>query len=173
MSFFSSFTTPVVIVRPFNTYGPRQSARAVIPTIITQLLNGNRRIKLGSIHPTRDFSYIEDTVRGFIAVAETESSIGEVINLGSNFEITIGDTAKLIADLMGVEIDIETDPQRIRPEKSEVERLWADNTKANLLAGWKPRFGGLAGLREGLQKTITWFSHSENLNRYKAELYNL
>ena len=173
MSFYNSFTTPVVIIRPFNTYGPRQSARAVIPTIITQLLNGSQRIKLGSLHPTRDFSYIEDTIRGFIAVAETENSIGEVINLGSNFEISIGDTTELIANLMGVDIDIETDSQRIRPEKSEVERLWADNTKANLLAGWKPSFGGLDGLREGLQKTIAWFSHSENLNHYKAEFYNL
>jgi NAD dependent epimerase/dehydratase len=129
-SFFASFDTPIAIVRPFNTYGPRQSARAVIPTIITQIATGKRRIKLGALRPTRDFNYVDDTVRGFIAAAESDASIGEVINVGSGFEISIGDLAHLIAEAMGVEIDIETDDVRLRPEKSEVERLLASNEKA-------------------------------------------
>ncbi|MFC1821660.1 NAD-dependent 4,6-dehydratase LegB [Thermodesulfobacteriota bacterium] len=173
ISFHLSFMTPVAIIRPFNTYGPRQSARAIVPTIITQLLNGKKRIKLGSLQPTRDFNYIDDTVRGFLSVAESENSIGEVINIGSNFEISIGDTAMIIADLMGLEVEIETDSQRIRPEKSEVERLWADNSKAKRLTGWEPRLSGQNGFREGLKKTIAWFSDRENLSRYKDDIYNL
>lgn len=173
MSFYSSFTTPVSIIRPFNTYGPRQSARAVIPTVITQLAKGARRIKLGSLHPTRDFSFIKDTVRGFIAVAESDRSIGEVINIGSNYEISIGDTVKLISNVMGAPVEIETDEVRIRPEKSEVERLWADNTKAKKLAGWEPQYSGSEGLRRGLVETIDWFHDPENLKAYKADLYNL
>jgi len=173
MSFYSSFATPVSIIRPFNTYGPRQSARAVIPTVITQLANGARRIKLGSLHPTRDFSYIKDTVRGFISVAESDRSIGEVINIGSNFEISVGDTVKLISDIMGAPVEIETDDVRIRPEKSEVERLWADNAKAKKLAGWEPQYSGREGLRRGLVETIDWFQDPENLKAYKAHLYNL
>jgi NAD dependent epimerase/dehydratase len=173
MSFYTTFETPVAIIRPFNTYGPRQSARAVIPTVITQIANGKRRIKLGSVHPTRDFSYIEDVVRGFLAVAESDKSVGEVINIGSNFEISIGETIKIIAEVMGVDIEIETDHQRIRPEKSEVEKLRADNTKAEKLAGWKPAYAGINGFRNGLEKTISWFTELENLKKYKADIYNL
>ena len=172
-SFYNSFDTPVAIVRPFNTYGPRQSARAVIPTVITQIANGLRKIKLGALHPTRDFNYVKDTVRGFIAVAESEKSLGEVINLGSNFEITIGETVNLIAEVMGVDIEIESDEIRLRPEKSEVERLWADNKKIRKLTGWIPEYGGLEGLRRGIGETVAWFVNPENLKRYKADIYNL
>ncbi len=173
MSFYHSFNTPVAIIRPFNTYGPRQSARAVIPTVITQIANGSRRIKLGALHPTRDFSFVRDTVRGFIAVAESDKSVGEVINIGSNYEISIGDTARLIAEVMGVEIEIETDDVRLRPEKSEVERLWADNGKARKLLGWEPTYAGPDGLKRGLAETAAWFTDPENLKRYKADFYNL
>lgn len=173
MSFYSSFGTPVSVIRPFNTYGPRQSARAVIPTIITQIANGLRRIKLGSLHPTRDFNYVADTVAGFIAVAESERSVGEVINVGSNFEISIGDTVQLIADVMGVQVEIETDDVRLRPENSEVERLWAANAKALELAGWSPEYAGRDGLRRGLEETARWFTEPANLACYKADRYNI
>ena len=173
MSFFSSFETPVATIRPFNTYGPRQSARAVIPTIITQIANGERVLKLGAIHPTRDFNYVADTVNGFIAVAESDNSIGEVINVGSNFEVSIGDTVRMIAEVMGAEVEIETDDVRLRPEKSEVERLWADNNKAAELLGWKPEYAGLDGLRRGLSQTAEWFSNPENLRSYKSDIYNI
>ena len=172
MSFYSSFGTPVSIIRPFNTYGPRQSARAVIPTIITQIANGARKIKLGSLHPTRDFNYIADTVAGFIAIAESDQSTGEVINIGSNYEISIGETAAMIADIMNVQIEIETDDVRLRPDKSEVERLWADNQKALALAGWQPEYAGKDGLRKGLTETISWFRKPANLQRYKLK-YNI
>jgi NAD dependent epimerase/dehydratase len=173
MSFYSSFNTPVAIIRPFNTYGPRQSARAVIPTIICQIASGVRRIKLGALHPTRDFNYVADTVNGFIAVAESSTAVGEVINIGSNFEISIGETVRLIAEIMGVTLEIETDDVRLRPDKSEVERLWADNAKAERLLGWRPGYGSLEGLNRGLQETIAWFSRPENLRAYKTEIYNL
>jgi NAD dependent epimerase/dehydratase len=173
MSFYYSFNTPVAIIRPFNTYGPRQSARAVIPTIITQIASGKRKIKLGSLHPTRDFNYIKDTVNGFISVMKYDQSIGEVINIGSNFEVTIGETAKLIAEVMGVDIEIETDDARIRPEKSEVERLWADNQKAKQLLGWEPTYGGKEGFKRGLKETVEWFTDEKNLSRYKADVYNI
>lgn len=173
MSFYTSFGTPVSIIRPFNTYGPRQSARAVIPTIIGQIASGKRRIKLGSLHPTRDFNYVKDTVEGFIAVAASDRSIGEVINIGSNYEISIGETVALIAEVMGVEIEIETDDARLRPDKSEVERLWADNRKAAELLGWSPRYAGKDGLRRGLEETIAWFSRPENLRAYKVDRYNI
>jgi NAD dependent epimerase/dehydratase len=173
MSFYTSFETPVAIIRPFNTYGPRQSARAVIPTIITQIANGQRKIKLGSLSPTRDFNYVKDTVNGFIAVAESENSTGEVINIGSNFEISIGDTVKMIAEVMGAEIEIETEDVRLRPEKSEVERLWADNSKAKRLLGWEPAYGGLEGFRRGISETAEWFTNPENLKAYKADIYNI
>ncbi|MCM3079661.1 NAD-dependent 4,6-dehydratase LegB [Brevibacillus invocatus] len=173
MSFYSSFGTPVSIIRPFNTYGPRQSARAVIPTIITQIENGVRNIKLGALHPTRDFNYVKDTVNGFVAVAESANAVGEVINIGSNYEISIGDTAKIIADLMGREIVIETDDVRIRPDKSEVERLWADNTKAKELLGWEPAYSGVDGFKRGLSETIEWFTQPFNLRQYKAGIYNI
>lgn len=173
MSFYTSFGTPVATIRPFNTYGPRQSARAVIPTIITQIANGAKQIKLGAVHPTRDFNFVRDTVRGFIAVAESEKSVGEVINVGSNFEITVGDTAALIAELMGGTAQIVTDNVRLRPEKSEVERLWASNAKAKELTGWEPEYGGIEGLTRGLKETIDWFSQPENLKRYKGDVYNI
>lgn len=173
MSFFSSFNTPVAILRPFNTYGPRQSARAVIPTIITQIANGAQKVKLGAIHPTRDFNYVSDSVAGFTAALESPNSIGEVINIGSNFEISIGDTARAIAEVMGAEIEITEDEARRRPENSEVERLWASNEKAHRLLGWRPRYGGLDGFRRGLQETIDWFRDPAHLSRYKAAIYNL
>ena len=172
-SFYLSFGTPIVTLRPFNTYGPRQSARAVIPTIITQISRGQNLIKLGAVHPTRDFSYVHDTVLGFIRAVETDAGVGEVINLGSNFEISIGDTAKAIADIMGVQIEIITENQRLRPENSEVERLWADNSKAQKLLGWQPQYGGLDGFKRGLHETIDWFTTANNLSSYKWERYNL
>ena len=173
MSFYNAFDTPVSVIRPFNTYGPRQSARAIIPTVIAQIANGKRKLKLGAIHPTRDFSFVMDTVRGFMAVAESEQSIGEVINIGSNFEISIGDTVRLIAEVMGVEVEIETEQERLRPDKSEVERLWADNSKAKALTGWEPLYGERAGFKRGLTETIAWFVNPENLKRYKSDIYNV
>lgn len=167
LSFYRSFDLPVAVIRPFNTYGPRQSARAVIPTIITQILSGKRKIKIGSLHPTRDLTYVKDTVEGFIAVAESEKSIGEVINIGMNFEISIGDLGKLISKLMNVEIKMEVEKERQRPEKSEVERLWADTKKAKLLLGWSPKYT----LEQGLKETIEWFK--VNLHLYKPEIYNV
>ncbi len=161
LSFERSFGTPVTVVRPFNTYGPRQSARAVIPTIITQIAAGHRKVKLGSIHPTRDFNFVADTVDGFIAALGTRAGIGEVINIGSGFEISIGDTAKTIAELMGATIEIEQDAVRLRPERSEVDRLCASNAKAQKLLGWSPRFGGIEGLRKGLEQTIAWFTGAQ------------
>jgi dTDP-glucose 4,6-dehydratase len=172
-SFYTSFQLPVMILRPFNTYGPRQSARAVIPTIISQIANGERRLKLGSISPTRDFNYVADTVSGFIAGLESDRGLGEVINLGSNYEISIEHTVHLIAKLMNANVEIETDEQRLRPEKSEVERLWADNKKAAELLNWHPDFSNLEGLSRGLEKTIEWFSDSQNLRNYKSDRYNI
>jgi NAD dependent epimerase/dehydratase len=173
MSFYASFGTPVAIVRPFNTYGPRQSARAVIPTIITQIAGGARQIKLGALHPTRDFNYIADTVAGFVAALRAPGSVGQVINLGSNFEISIGDTARVIAEEMNADIEIFCDRDRLRPEKSEVERLCADNSKARELLDWQPVYAGMPGLRRGLSETIGWFRNPANLSLYRAESYNL
>jgi dTDP-glucose 4,6-dehydratase len=173
MSFYNAFNTPVSIVRPFNTYGPRQSARAVIPTVITQIASGSTKIKLGALHPTRDFNYVRDTVNGFIAIAEADQTIGEVINIGSNYEISIGDTVALIAELMKAEIDLDTDAQRIRPENSEVERLWAENAKAKKLSGWEPAYGQRAGFKRGLKETIDWFINPDNLRQYKPWEYNI
>ncbi len=172
-SFHASFGTPVTIVRPFNTYGPRQSARAVIPTIITQIANGQRRIKLGAIHPTRDFNYVADTVNAFILAAESALGNGEVIHFGSNFEISVGETAKVIAETMGVDIEIVTDSARIRPKDSEVERLWADNSKAKKLLGWAPVYGELEGFRRGIAQTAEWFTDPRNLAAYKSNQYNI
>ena len=173
MSFYNSFSTPVAIVRPFNTYGPRQSARAVIPTIITQIANGQRELKLGSLTPTRDFNFVADSVAGFIASLNSDRGIGEVINLGSNFEVSIGDTVKTIARIMNADVNILTDDVRLRPEKSEVERLWASNEKAKVLLNWTPQYGGLDGFHRGLQQTIDWFRQGENLKAYKPEIYNV
>jgi len=172
MSYFHSFNLPVTTVRPFNTYGPRQSARAVIPTVISQILNGNRTIKLGALSPTRDFSYVEDTVEGFIAVASSEKTIGKTVNLGSNFEISIGDTVRLISKVMGKSIEVECEEERLRPQGSEVQRLFADNTLAKSLTDWKPKYSGVQGLEEGLKLTIDWFSNSNNLKKYKTNIYN-
>lgn len=173
MSFYTSFETPVAILRPFNTYGPRQSARAVIPTIITQIANGKRQIKLGAVSPTRDFNYVSDTVAGFMAALKTDKGIGEVINIGSNYEVSIGDTARAIAEVMGGEIEIVTDEQRLRPERSEVERLWAANDKARDLLDWQPAYGGLDGFRRGLKETVAWFNNPAHLSAYKSDIYNL
>jgi NAD dependent epimerase/dehydratase len=172
-SFYASFGLPVVIARPFNTYGPRQSARAVIPTIITQIANGQRQIKLGAVSPTRDFNYVQDTVAGFIAALNSEQGLGEVVNFGSNFEISIHDTAQLIAEAMNAEIEIITDEARLRPENSEVDRLWADNDKAKQLFGWQPSYGGREGFRRGLTETAEWITLPENLCGYKADIYNI
>jgi dTDP-glucose 4,6-dehydratase len=171
-AFYSSFGLPVVTIRPFNTYGPRQSARAVIPTIITQIANGARQIKLGSITPTRDFSYVGDTVKGFICALVSENGIGEVINLGSGFEISIGDTAQLISECMDVTVEINCDEERLRPKNSEVDRLWADNDKARTLLEWQPVYKGQDGFKKGLSETIEWFLRPENLLNYKSGIYN-
>ncbi|MBY0223493.1 MULTISPECIES: NAD-dependent 4,6-dehydratase LegB [Sporosarcina] len=173
LSFNKSFDLPVAVIRPFNTYGPRQSARAVIPTIIGQLAAGQTSIKLGAVSPTRDFNYVKDTVNGFISVMNSSRSVGEVINIGSNYEVSIGETAEIIAELMNVDLHIETDEQRLRPSKSEVERLWADNRKAKELLGWEPIYGGKEGFRLGLKETIDWFTNPQNLATYKTDVYNI
>jgi NAD dependent epimerase/dehydratase len=168
-SFHLSFATPVTIVRPFNTYGPRQSARAVIPTIMLQLLGGERRIKLGNLRPTRDLNYVEDTCRGFLMLAGCQQSIGKSVNVGSGREIAIGDLALLIAKVVGSEIEIVHDEQRMRPEFSEVDRLLCDNTLINSLTGYLPSIT----LEEGIRRTVDWFRDSENQQRYKANIYNV
>lgn len=173
LSFYLSFGLPVTIARPFNTYGPRQSARAVIPTIITQIANSRRQIKLGATAPTRDFNYVQDTVAAFTAALESGAGLGEVVNFGSNFEISIGDTARLIGEVMGAEIEIVSEQERIRPANSEVERLRADNRKAKALFGWEPAYGGRDGFKRGLAETAAWFSDPANLARYKSDIYNL
>ena len=169
MSFFNAFELPVTIARPFNTYGPRQSARAVIPTIITQIASGMKEIKLGDTSPTRDFNYVEDTCRGFLAIMDNKQTIGETINIGSNFEISVGDTLNLIKELMDSDVKFIIDEQRIRPEKSEVFRLWCDNTKIEKLTEFKPQ----VDIREGLQRTINWIIQPNNLKHYKSEIYNV
>ena len=169
MSFYNSFNLPVTVARPFNTYGPRQSARAVIPTIITQIANGITEIKLGDVSPTRDFNYVEDTCRGLIAIMESENTIGETINIGSNFEISIGDTLKIIKKLMLSDVRFVSDEQRIRPEKSEVFRLWCDNSKIKKMTGFEPKFD----IESGLKLTIDWLTMPENLRKYKSNIYNV
>lgn len=173
LSFHRSFGTPVAVLRPFNTYGPRQSARAVIPTVISQIASGATSIRLGAQHPTRDFTFVADTVAAFMKIAECDSAIGEVTNAGSGFEISIGDTARLIAAVMNADIDIISDQQRFRPEKSEVERLFASAEKLAKLTGWSPRYSGLDGFRRGLIETVSWFSDPNNLSVYKASRYNI
>ena len=169
MSFYNAFDLPITIARPFNTYGPRQSARALIPTIITQIVAGHKQIKLGNVSPTRDFSYVEDTCHGFISLAETEAAIGETVNIGSNYEISIEDTLILIKELMASDVEYIYEKQRARPEKSEVFRLWCDNTLIERLTGFKPKID----LREGLKRTIHWFTNPDNLKNYKTHIYNL
>jgi NAD dependent epimerase/dehydratase len=169
MSFFNAFDLPLTIARPFNTYGPRQSARAVIPTIITQIASGKKQIQLGDVSPTRDFNYVEDTCRGFIALAESPHTIGETINIGSNFEISVGETLNLIKSIMNSDVEFLVDEQRLRPEKSEVNRLWCDNRKIKQLTGFEPQIT----LEQGLQRTVDWLLQPENLKKYKADIYNV
>ncbi|TRW92995.1 NAD-dependent 4,6-dehydratase LegB [Candidatus Methylobacter oryzae] len=169
MSFYNAFGLPLTIARPFNTYGPRQSARAVIPTIITQIASGKKQIRLGDVSPTRDFNYVEDTCRGFIALAESDQTLGETVNIGSNSEISIGDTLNLIKDIMHSDVEFIVDEQRLRPEKSEVNRLWCDNGKIKALTAFESQ----VGLKEGLRRTVDWFLRPENLVKYKAGIYNV
>lgn len=172
-SFFTSFGLPVVTVRPFNTFGPRQSARAVIPTIISQLAAGKMEVQLGSLDPTRDFTFVSDTAAGFAAALTSNSGVGEVINLGAGFEVSIGETFASIASVMGSDAIAVEDPARLRPEKSEVERLYSNNSKAKELLGWTPRLTGLEGFREGLALTAEWFMNPENLLRYRTSAYTV
>jgi dTDP-glucose 4,6-dehydratase len=173
LSFHASFSTPVTVLRPFNVYGPRQSTRAVIPTIITQLAAKTRRIKLGSLHPTRDFCFVKDTARAYAAAMDSVEGVGEVINVATGNEISIGETARLIAELMRADLEIETEGQRLRPAASEVERLCGGNAKAKRLLGWEPEFGDGAGFRRALEETIAWFTEPSNLARYKPGNYTL
>jgi len=172
-SFHASFGLPVIIARPFNTYGPRQSTRAVIPTIITQIASGQRTIKLGALSPTRDFNYVADTVAGLMAALDAREGLGEVVNLGSNYEVSIGDTVRHIAEVMGVQVEVQSEAERVRPRESEVERLWADNAKAKRLLGWAPRYGGIEGLRRGLAETASWFRDERNLRLYRPGDYGI
>ncbi len=169
MSFFNAFDLPLTIARPFNTYGPRQSARAVIPTIISQIASGTKQIKLGDVTPTRDFNYVADTCRGFLELACCDKAIGETVNIGSNFEISVGDTLNLIRELMSSDVEFLVEEQRLRPEKSEVFRLWCDNTKIRDLTGFEPAYD----IRAGLKATVEWFTRVENLAKYKANIYNV
>ena len=169
-SFYNAFDLPVSIVRPFNTYGPRQSARAIIPTIISQIANGEREIKVGDLTPTRDFNYVEDTCRGFLAIAraDIDKVAGQEINIATGREVTMEETLKTIASLMGADVTWVTDPERLRPGKSEVRRLLGCNDKIRRLTGWEPQ----VDLRTGLSRTIQWFSDPENLKMYKSNIYN-
>ncbi|MDD3562963.1 MAG: NAD-dependent 4,6-dehydratase LegB [Candidatus Cloacimonetes bacterium] len=169
MSFYNAFKLPITIVRPFNTYGPRQSARAVIPTIISQIASGMKEIKLGDLSPTRDFNYVTDTCRGYLELAKCDKAIGETMNIGSNYEISIKDTLELIKEIMSSDVRFITDEQRIRPQDSEVFRLWCDNTKIRSLTGFEPKYS----IREGLEQTVEWFTKPENLAKYKPGLYNV
>jgi NAD dependent epimerase/dehydratase len=169
MSFYNSFELPITTVRPFNTYGPRQSARAIIPTIITQIASGMKEIKLGDTTPTRDFNYVKDTCEGFLAIAESDKTIGKEINIASNFEISIANILNMIKDIMKSDVNFIIDEQRIRPANSEVFRLWGDNKLINELTGWKPKYD----FPKGLEETINWFTNPENLKKYKVGIYNV
>lgn len=169
MSFYNAFNLPLVIARPFNTYGPRQSNRAIIPTIISQIASGKKEIEMGDVKPTRDFNFVEDTCRGFIQLAGSKDAIGETVNIGSNNEISVGDLFEKINSLMGAQSKIKVDEKRIRPEKSEVFRLWCDNRKIESLTGFKPQ----VSLDNGLKITINWFNNPENLKKYKVNIYNV
>lgn len=168
-SFYNAFDLPLTIARPFNTYGPRQSARAIIPTIIMQLLSGKKEVKLGALNPTRDFNYVKDTVNGFIEISKSEKTIGKVINIASNNEISMGELAQELINQINPDVRIIRDNQRIRPEKSEVNRLLGDNSLIMSLTDWKPQYDLSSGLRE----TINWFEHSDNLKKYKTNIYNI
>lgn len=172
-SYFTSFDLPVATIRPFNTYGPRQSLRAVIPTLITQIASGNKTVKLGALTPTRDFNFVDDITDAFIKVAESDKTAGETLNAGSNFEVSIGETARIIAELMEADIDIQSDEQRFRPQKSEVNRLWADNGRIKEVTDWKPEYAGIDGFKKGLTHCIKWYCDSENLARFKTDIYNI
>jgi len=171
LSYWRSFETPVAVLRPFNTYGPRQSARAVIPTIITQVAAGLREIRLGALSPTRDFNFVADTCAAFMALADCDAALGKVVNVASNFEISIGDTAALIAEVMNADLQIVTDEQRMRPDGSEVNRLFGDNSRLRQLTSWQPEYGSLDGFRRGLAVTAEWFSDPSNLARYRPDSY--
>ena len=171
LSYYKSFGTPITILRPFNTYGPRQSSRAVIPTIITQIVSDMKIIKLGDLSPTRDFNFVEDTCNAFKSIAKSKETIGKVVNVASNFEVSIMETAKLISEIMNVEIEIISENERIRPKDSEVNRLFGDNNLLKKLTDWEPKFSGINGFKDGLQITVEWFSKKENLNIYKANSY--
>ena len=172
-SFHTSFELPVTIIRPFNTYGPRQSARAIIPTVVTQILDGAQNIRLGSLHPTRDFTYVTDTVSAFIAALSADQAVGEAVNIGSDLEVSIGEVVEVITSVMGVDVDVIADEDRIRPARSEVERLWASNEKARRLLGWTPVFGGREGFRQGIDRTVAWFSDPANRASYQSERYEV
>lgn len=169
MSFYNALGLPVVIVRPFNTYGPRQSARAIIPTIITQIASGMKEIKLGDLTPTRDFNFVKDTCRGFIELAGCDAAVGQEVNVCSNYEISMRDTLTLIAKIMGSDVRFIEDTQRIRPKNSEVFRLWGDNAKIKSLTGFTP----LYSIEEGLSETVRWFLCKDNLEKYKVDIYNV
>ena len=169
MSFYNAFELPITIVRPFNTYGPRQSARAIIPTIITQIASGVKEIKLGDLTPTRDFNYVKDTCKGFIELSKCEAAIGQEVNVCSNYEISMRDTLELIAKIMNSDVKFIEDTQRIRPKNSEVFRLWGDNTKMKELTGFTPQYS----IEQGLAETIKWFLNSDNLIKYKSNIYNV
>jgi NAD dependent epimerase/dehydratase len=169
MSFYNAFELPVTIVRPFNTYGPRQSARAIIPTIITQIANGERKIQLGDLRPTRDFNFVKDTCRGFLMLSKCDEAIGQEVNISSNYEISMRDTLELIAKIMGADVEFIEDKQRLRPKNSEVFRLWGDNTKIKSLTGFEPNYT----IEEGLRETVEWFTKPENLAKYKSNIYNV
>lgn len=168
LSYYNAFNLPVVLARPFNTYGPRQSARAIIPTIISQIADGKREIKVGDLHPTRDFNFVEDTCRGFIALAETDGIEGQDFNIATGTEISMGDTFKLIASLMNADVHFAVDESRLRPANSEVFRLCGDNSKITAATDWRPQ----VTIEEGLRRTIEWFTDPANLARYKTDIYN-
>ncbi|MBU1325341.1 MAG: NAD-dependent 4,6-dehydratase LegB [Alphaproteobacteria bacterium] len=173
LSFHAAFGTPVTVIRPFNVYGPRQSARAVIPTVITQIAAGADRIRLGALHPTRDFTFVRDTAAAFPALAACDAAVGQVVNVGSEFEISIGDLAALIAEVMGRKVGIEADDARLRPALSEVERLFSDSSRMRALTGWAPEHAGRDGFARGLEKTVAWFRDPANLAAYRPGEYVL
>lgn len=172
-AFHTSFGLPALTLRPFNTFGPRQSARAVIPTIISQLAAGKRQVSLGALSPTRDFTFVPDTVSGFMAALTSDAGVGEVINLGAGFEVSIAETFRIIAEVMGVEAEAVSEAERLRPADSEVERLFSDNSKAKRLLGWQPEFVGLEGFGQGLAATAEWFTDPVNLAKYRTDSYTV
>lgn len=173
ISFYKSYNLPVTILRPFNTFGPRQSARAVIPTIISQLLNKSKILKIGNLSPTRDFTYVEDTVNAFILAMKKNNIFGEIINVGSKFEISIKDILNIFKKDFGYNFKIIIDKDRLRPKNSEVRRLFSSDLKAKKLLGWEPKYNKLLGFKKGLEKTLNWFSNKENIKLYNSNIYNI